>query len=190
MKTIPFILLPLLVLACLPEKQENPLEPADQTRLIARGEYLVQIMDCETCHTPKVFGEHGPQPDPKRRLSGHPSDLAIAEYPTSILPDWVLFNHHTTAAAGPWGVSFSANLTSDDTGIGLWTEEQFFRAIREGKYKGMQNGRPLLPPMPWSSFSKLTDEDLRSIFAYLQSTDPVHNIVPPPIPPALAAKEN
>ncbi|MCB9297006.1 MAG: hypothetical protein H6559_28375 [Lewinellaceae bacterium] len=45
----------------------------------------------------------------------------------------------------PWGVSYAANLTSDDTGIYLWTEAQFFRAIREGKYKGLEGSRPLLP---------------------------------------------
>ena len=75
-------------------------------------------------------------------------------------------------------MSFSANLTSDPTGIGNWTEEQFFRAIREGKSKGLAESRPLMPPMPWQQYRNLKDEDLRAIFAFLKSTKPVENRVP------------
>ena len=85
-----------------------------------------------------------------------------------------------TAAAGPWGISFAANLTPDETGIGSWTFEQFKTAMTQGKYKGMENGRPLLPPMPWFNFTEMKDEDLRAIFAYLKSIKPVKNVVPPP----------
>ena len=55
--------------------------------------------------------------------------------------------------------------------------------MTQGKHKGMENGRHLLPPIPWESFQALTDEDLRSIFAYLKSIPPVDNIVPEPVPP-------
>ncbi|CAN5457107.1 hypothetical protein BH10BAC3_BH10BAC3_34150 [soil metagenome] len=48
---------------------------------------------------------------------------------------------------------------------------------------GLNNGRMLLPPMPWQGYAKATDEDLKDIFAYLKTTKPVHNVVPPPIPP-------
>ncbi len=88
-----------------------------------------------------------------------------------------------TSAVGPWGVSFAANLTSDPTGIGSWTEENFKRALKEGKYKGMPGGRTLLPPMPWQNFANISDEDVSAIFAYLKSTKPVKNVVPAPIPP-------
>lgn len=60
-------------------------------------------------------------------------------------------------------------------------------ALRKGKYKGLENARDLLPPMPWFNFSHLTDEDLKAMFAYLKSTKPVNNVVPPPIPPAAVA---
>ena len=40
-----------------------------------------------------------------------------------------------------------------------------------------------VPPMPWTAFRNLTDEDLRSIFAYLRTIPPVHNRVPEPIAP-------
>ena len=52
---------------------------------------------------------------------------------------------------------------------------------REGKYKGLDGSRPLLPPMPWPNFAQMTDEDLKAVFAYLKSTKPVRNIVPTPI---------
>lgn len=69
-------------------------------------------------------------------------------------------------------MSFAANITSHETGIGNWTEEQFIRALREGKYKGLPNGRLLLPPMPWPYYGQLNDEALRAIFAFLKSTKP------------------
>jgi mono/diheme cytochrome c family protein len=152
--------------------------------LVAQGEYLVGIMGCNDCHSPKVFGPQGPSPDPDKLLSGHPADLVIGKYDPALFSDWVLFNHHNTAAAGPWGVSFAANLTSDETGIGNWTLDQFRKALKEGKYKGLDGARMLLPPMPWPNYVNLTEADLEAIFAYLKSTKPVKNLVPAPIPPA------
>ena len=104
--------------------------------------------------------------------------MPIAQVNPEELKSWVLFNPTTTAFVGPWGVSFAANLTSDETGIGNWTEAQFFKAMREGKFKGMDNTRPLLPPMPWPSFSHASDDDLKAIFYFLKSTKPVENVVP------------
>jgi len=93
----------------------------------------------------------------------------------------VLFAPDLTAAVGPWGITYAANITSDQTGIGNWKEENFIRAIREGVSKGLAGNRPLLPPMPWPSLRKLTDEDLTSIFVYLKTTKPVNNAVPAPV---------
>ena len=83
-----------------------------------------------------------------------------------------------TNYVGPWGISYSANISSDSTGIGNWSEKQFFKAIREGKYLGLDNTRPLLPPMPWQEYRHASDDDLRAIFAFLKSTKPVKNVVP------------
>ncbi|KUG25360.1 putative diheme cytochrome c-553 [hydrocarbon metagenome] len=94
-----------------------------------------------------------------------------------------MFNHSLTAAVGPWGVSFSANITSDGTGLGNWTYDQFKTAMTKGLYKGLEGSRPIMPPMPWQEFQNYTDEDLRAIFAYLQSTKPVQNVPPAYIPP-------
>jgi hypothetical protein len=83
-------------------------------------------------------------------------------------------------------VSYAANLTSDEnTGIGIWTEEMFFRAMRTGKHMGQS--RPIMPPMPWPGIGQMTDDDLRAIFAYLKSTPPVVNHVPDYQPPATPA---
>ncbi|HRO48118.1 hypothetical protein [Agriterribacter sp.] len=79
---------------------------------------------------------------------------------------WVLFNPDLTASAGPRGVSFAANLTSDPTGIGNWSEAQFRKALREEKFKGLDNTRPLLPPMPWPNFGQLTDADIKAVFTF------------------------
>jgi hypothetical protein len=80
------------------------------------------------------------------------------------------------------GVVFSANISSDPSGIGSWPEENFIRAMREGKYKGLENGRPLLV-MPWVNFAKFTDADIKGMYAYLMKTEPVNNVVPLVIAP-------
>ncbi|WP_336914823.1 c-type cytochrome [Runella sp.] len=126
----------------------------------------------------------GPEPDPQRLLSGHPAGdplPPITDKHITAPGQWVLFSPDLTAAVDPWGTTFASNLTPDDTGIGPWTEAQFLKAIREGKSKGMDGTRPLLPPMPWMNIAKMTDEDLKAIFAYLKSLPPVKNVVPNPI---------
>lgn len=166
-----------------PQQTQQLQASLDQQSLIDRGAYLVTVMDCNACHSPKIMGPNGPEPDPEKLLSGYPADRPLPKIDTEALKSWILFGQDLTLAAGPWGVSFGANITSDATGIGNWTETQFFKAIREGKYKGLDGGRMLLPPMPWPNFAQLNDEDLRAIFAYLKSTKPVNNVVPAPIPP-------
>jgi cytochrome c553 len=151
--------------------------------LVERGNYLVSSIGCDDCHSPKTFGPKGPEIDMEHRLSGYPADRPLQKVDAAALKNgWMLFGADLTAAVGPWGVSFAANITSDSTGIGNWTEAQFIKAIREGKSKGLDANRPLLPPMPWPQYRNLTDEDLRAIFAYLKSTKPVHNVVPEPKP--------
>jgi mono/diheme cytochrome c family protein len=150
---------------------------------IARGEYLVTIGGCNDCHTPWVVGARGPEPDMTRMLSGHPEALQMPPAPALPPGPWIGSVAGTmTAWAGPWGVSFTANLTPDkETGLGEWTFEQFVQALRTGRHQG--KGRPILPPMPYFNHAKATDEDLASIFAYLQSIPAIHNPVPQPIDP-------
>ena len=152
------------------------------TQLVQKGEYLVTIMGCNDCHSPKETGPQGPAVIADLILSGYPATRPFQKVePELIKKGWILFNADLTAAAGPWGVSFAANLTSDQTGIGNWTEENFKRALKEGRYKGLESFRMLLPPMPWSNFTAISDEDIKAIFQYLKSTVPVNNIVPIPL---------
>ena len=157
-------------------------KPDAKAGQIARGKYLVTLMVCNDCHTPFKVGPKGPEPDMTRMLSGHPQDLAMPTPPAPNGP-WVISMAGTnTAFAGPWGVSFTANLTPDpETGLGKWTADTFLQALRTGKHEGV--GRPILPPMPYPWFAQAEDEDLRAIFAYLQSIPPVKNRVPQPIEP-------
>ena len=160
------------------EKKQIVMDSAEKVK---RGEYLVSIIGCEDCHSPKRMGPMGPEIIPELRLSGYPSSRPIQKADSQVVKQgWALFGPDLTSAVGPWGMSFAGNLTSDETGIGNWTEENFIRALREGKYKGLENSRPLLPPMPWFDFKNMTDEDLKSIFAYLKTVKPVANVVPAP----------
>lgn len=151
---------------------------------VARGEYLVNAVGgCHDCHTPFKLGPNGPEPDMARALTGHPESLVMPPVPKLPPGPWIAVAAATnTAHAGPWGVSFTANLTPDkETGLGEWTADQFVATIRTGRHLG--KGRPILPPMPYPVYGKMTDDDLRSIFAYLQSLKPVRNKVPQPIDP-------
>lgn len=167
------------------EKLKTEIQKKEDTvNHIKRGEYLVSSMGCDDCHSPKKMGPKGPEIIPELRFSGYPSKRPLQKANTQAIKDgWVLFNGDLTTAVGEWGESFAANITSDATGIGNWTEDQFLRAIREGKLKGLEGSRPILPPMPWFAYRNLTDSDLKDIFAFLKSTTPVENVVPAPIAP-------
>jgi hypothetical protein len=158
--------------------------PADEfgsaQETIDRGKYLVTVMDCNGCHTPFANGE----PDMTRMLSGHPQDVQItagASLPADGL--WgAAVNQTNTAWSGPWGVSFTTNLTPDEnTGIGSWSENTFVSAIRTGRHMGVS--REILPPMPWRMQANLTDQDIKAIYAYLRTIPAISNRVPEPIEP-------
>jgi mono/diheme cytochrome c family protein len=164
-------------------------EAAGEGGRVGRGEYLVSFGGCNDCHTPWKLGPKGPEPDMSRMLSGHPQQLAMPPAPALPPGPWGWTGAATmTSFAGPWGVSFTANLTPDkETGLGDWTEEMFIATMKTGRHQG--KGRPLLPPMPYFNLKGLNDEDIKSVFAYLQSLPPVHNKVPAPIDPEEPASE-
>jgi hypothetical protein len=180
---ISVITLTLATLLACTSTTANPDAPATVTNdsLIKRGSYLVNAMGCDDCHSPKRFGPNGPELIEDLRFAGHMASAPVGKVDQSVMKEgWILLGMDGTSAVGPWGISYSANISSDATGIGNWTEEQFFTALREGKYKGAKEGRPLLPPMPWFVYKNLDDHDIRSIFAYLKSSKPVNNVVPGP----------
>jgi mono/diheme cytochrome c family protein len=78
--------------------------------------------------------------------------------------------------ATPFGVIYSANITSDkDSGIGNWSEPQFARAMREGI---AADGTHLYPAFPYTAYTQVTDSDVQAIYVYLHSLRPV-SYVPP-----------
>jgi len=179
----------LLILSCknepapVPEVVVESLEPSVED-VIAHGEYLVGIMGCHDCHSPKRMGENGPEIIPELMLSGYPSDRPVIKFESKLIKEgFAMFYPDLTAAAGPWGISFTGNLTPHETGIGNWTEAQFKMALTQGKSKGLENGRMLLPPMPWFNFTNMKDEDVHAVYSYLKSINPVENVVPAPVTP-------
>jgi mono/diheme cytochrome c family protein len=149
---------------------------------LARGKYLVTVARND-CHTPWVLGPKGPEPDMSRMLSGHPEGMVLPPAPAPQGP-WIGATAATnTAFAGPWGVSYTANLTPDlETGLGKWTQRNFTETIRTGRH-GPRG--PVLPPMPIPMYKNFTDADLEAIFSYLQSIPAVTNRVPEPPPAAV-----
>lgn len=147
---------------------------------VARGKYLVEIAGCHDCHTPQKMGANGLEPDMSRMLAGHPGDRTLPPPPAPSGP-WIVSSiDSNTAFAGPWGISYTRNLTPDkDTGLGAWTEQQFVETIRNGRQQG--RGRQILPPMPWPVYRNMTDTDLKAVFAYLRSIPAVSNKVPDPV---------
>jgi cytochrome c553 len=146
--------------------------PKKTTSRVQHGAYLTVISGCHDCHSPKS-GPGTMAPDPLHLLSGRPATTAAPDKPA---PGQINASGDLTAWYGPWGVSYASNLTPDaDTGIGKrYSEAAFIRSMRTGK---KPEGDPFLPPMPWPNYAKMTDEDLKSIFAYLQTLRPVKNFV-------------
>ena len=171
-----------LMLAVSATSAESPGDAADATT-VARGKYLVTVAGCNDCHTPLTVGPNGPGPDMSRMLSGHPESLEMPPAPKLPEGPWGTVAASTfTAWSGPWGVSFTANITPDpETGLGKWTFQNFKDTIRTGRRMG--RGREILPPMPIPMYKNFTDEDLQAIFAYLQSVPAIKNRVPEPLPP-------
>ena len=175
----------ILMIGC----QQQTAQPVAQTpaaptheEMVKRGQYLVTVSVCNDCHTPFKMGPNGPEPDMSRMLSGHPENMKLSA-PPKLSADWNFVGSATnTAWAGPWGISYTANLTPDqNTGIGIWDEAMFIKAMRTGRHMG--DGRPILPPMPWPWVAKMTDDDLKAVFAYLKSIPPISNHVPDAVEP-------
>jgi mono/diheme cytochrome c family protein len=151
---------------------------------VERGRLLISGGGCHDCHSPKTFDTGAPVPDASRLLSGHPESAGVPQpFKQGGEKVWTTHaNDHLTAWSGAWGVSFAANLTPDNnTGIGIWTEQMFVDAIKQGKHMG--TSRPILPPMPWTEYRHLPDEELKAMFAYLKSLPPIANRVPVPLTP-------
>jgi mono/diheme cytochrome c family protein len=174
-----------------PAKDAATAKPgAPATTKVDRGRYLTETLGCGDCHTPQRIGPNGLEPDRSRLFSGHPESLVMPPAPKLPAGPWLWVGSMTnTAFAGPWGVSYAINLTPDEvSGLGPWTEEMFVASLKSGLHWG--EGREIMPPMPWKDYSRLTDDDLSAIWAYLHTLPAIRNTVPSSEsgPPPAAAK--
>jgi cytochrome c553 len=137
---------------------------------VDRGKYLVSITGCHDCHSPK---SQGMTPDPARPLSGRPSTTKMPSKADGEIHASLDF----TAFWGPWGQTVASNLTPDKA-TGLpgrgYNEKTFVQTMRTGK---KPNGTAVQPPMPVEVYQNLSDDDLRSIWMFLQTLKPINNAV-------------
>ena len=150
-----------------------------QSDLVKRGKYLVDAAGaCGQCHTPRK----GAEMDMSMYLAGHPANEAYPKFDMSMMRQGIFMVAAPTLAAFsmPFGTTFAANLTPDkETGLGEWTEKMFVDTMRTGHHQGNPSNRKLLPPMPIkNAYANLSDEDLKAMWAYLQTIKPVKNTVP------------
>lgn len=127
---------------------------------LARGKYMLTVMDCGGCHTPS-----GPDmaPDQSRYLGGGTLGFDM----------------------GPMGIFWPPNLTNDmETGLGSWSDEQIIAAFTTGV---RPDGRELAPIMPWRAYAAITPEDAAALVAYLRTLPVVSNKVPDPVGPGQPA---
>ncbi len=143
------------------------------------GEHLVIIGGCNDCHTPKKMGPNGPEDDMSLMLSGHPAQMPPPAFDLKeAAKKGLILTQTFTAWMGPWGITYAANITSDSTGIGMWTEAQFLKALKEKKWMGLDNTRPLLPPMSMMPATRMSDDEMKALYAYLKTTTPIKNVQP------------
>ncbi len=136
----------------------NPFEDSGKQ---ARGEYLVALLGCGSCHTPgALLGK----PNLQQALAGSDTGIAWNNPLLEPLP----------------GILYPPNLTPDiETGIGSWSVQEVARMIRTGLGKHGQTRWV----MPWPSYGKLAEEDAIAIAFYLKSLPPVQHKVPADLKP-------
>jgi mono/diheme cytochrome c family protein len=76
----------------------------------------------------------------------------------------------------PFGIVYSTNITPDpDTGIGRWSLAAFTRAMHEGVSR---DGSQLFPVFPYDHFTKISDDDVKALYAYLMTRPPIRAVAP------------
>jgi len=130
-----------------PEPLTESIPEPNVSTAVKRGEYMIKVADCAGCHTPR--GDKGEPLAGMAYGGGNPFD------------------------DGKGGAVTPMNLTPDATGISYYDETLFVKTIRTGHV----GARALSPHMPWWVYKNMTDEDLKSIFAYLRTLKPVEHRV-------------
>jgi mono/diheme cytochrome c family protein len=76
----------------------------------------------------------------------------------------------------PFGIVYSANITPDPkTGLGSWTEADFYRAMHKGVAHG---GKNLYPVFPYPYFTRMSRADVDALWSYLLTIPPVYQVTP------------
>ncbi len=126
----------------------------DKSDVIAYGAYMTNAAGCTECHTPQ---ENGAPIMSKYMAGGFPFQLP------------------------GFGVVISANITPDQSGIGSWSEDQFVERFKyygkEGYVAHKVNEREFQSVMPWTMYARMEEEDLRAIYQYLQTIEPVEHVM-------------
>lgn len=177
----------IFIFGCMPSASENKVTDTLKTDqdYVLEGKHLVLVGGCQDCHSPKTFVDGVMGFDETRYLAGHPegSQLPPLELKSLEPGNWLTFAPDLTAFVGPWGISYARNLTPHETGIKGWSLEVFVKAMRTGMHMGVEQGRPIMPPMPWQILSEMSDDELKAIYMYLMSIPPIDNHVPDPVSP-------
>ncbi|MEQ8523442.1 c-type cytochrome [Gracilimonas sp.] len=144
-----------LIINTIPMESELAEEEPDKTDPVSWGKYLVTAASCMDCHTPMEQGT----PIPGMTLAGG------MEFPME-----------------DGSIVRTANITPDiKTGIGSWTEQQFvsrfkyyadstfnFHEVAHGEFN---------TAMPWSMYAQMSEDELKAIYAYLRTAEPVDHLV-------------
>jgi mono/diheme cytochrome c family protein len=130
---------------------------------IERGEYLVNLLSCGSCHTDGMLTFQAPGAP----LAGSTTGIAY------------------TDGERP-GMIFPRNLTPDpESGLGGWSEQDIVRVLQSGVKPG---GHQILPVMPWPGYAFLLEGDSKAIAAYLKSLEPVRSNVPENVSPGQTSR--
>ena len=143
----------------MPEPIEGSVPEPDLSTPENRGEYLTTIGSCTDCHTPR--NEQGQYLRGMEFAGGNILKFADKREPRA-----------------------AANLTPSPSGIPYYNEDLFIEVIRTGRVRG----REISDLMPWGHYRGMSDEDLKSIFAYLKTLKPVDHYVDNAMPVTPCAK--
>lgn len=143
------------IINTIPKKATIVEKAPDKSDIVEYGKYVFTIASCVDCHTPQ---KQGKPVEGMYLAGGFPFPLPSG------------------------GVAHSANITPDmETGIGNWNADAFvarFKAYADSSYvpAKIKTG-DFNTIMPWAMYAHMQEEDLRAIFAYLQTVKPVKNKV-------------
>lgn len=144
-------------------------EMTGEEATLARGEYLVRMARCISCHTPRLEEFNAEELTEEQNIT-----LSLFNFSTLDVEDHLMAGGRRFNL-GPAGAVFAPNLTSDEaTGLGSWTDEEIEIAMRIGVGK---DGRRLHPIMPYNTYNDWPQSDMDALIAYLRTVPAVENEV-------------